>query len=257
MTSSSSKSSHEWLVDLPPLPEVEFGQFGPIESNPISRQQRLVGAFLSRNWLRIPHVTHHDEVDIDALEQLQKVTSVESGRKLTLAPFLVKAVVKALQKFPQFNASISSDGASLIMKRYFHIGVAVDVPDGLLVPVIRDCDRKSIVEIADELTDKSQRARTKGLPLAEMSGGCFSISSLGAIGGTAFTPIINAPEVAILGITRSAERLYLVDGVVTQKRVLPLSLSYDHRVINGADAARFCRYLAEQLQTPEQLLSQA
>ena len=169
-------------------------------------------------------------------------------------PLLIKAAVQALRALPRFNASLVGD--TLMLKRYFHIGIAVETPAGLVVPVIRDCDRKSIPELAAELADKAERARTRGLPMAEMSGGCFTISSLGGIGGTAFTPIINAPEVAILGVTRSAERLALVDGRVCSRRVLPLSLSYDHRVVNGADAARFCRAVADALAQPEGLLTE-
>lgn len=239
---------------LPPMPVVDFAQFGAVETEPLSRQQRVAAGFLARNWARIPHVTHHDEAEIDALDALRRRLGSELGLKLTLLPFLIKAIVAALKAFPRFNASLDPSWQTLVLKKYFHIGVAVDTPAGLLVPVIRDCDRKSISEIAVELADKAARARGKGLPLAEMSGGCFSLSSLGALGGTAFTPIINAPELAILGVTRAAPRLKLVDGQVQAASVLPLSLSYDHRVINGADAARFTRFLAERLEAPETLL---
>jgi pyruvate dehydrogenase E2 component (dihydrolipoamide acetyltransferase) len=242
-----------WPASLPPMPAVDFTEFGAVEQVPLSRHQKMAASFLSRNWAQIPHVTHHDEADIDAAEALRQRLAHEQGSKLSLVPLLIKAAVQALRALPRFNASLVGD--TLVLKRYFHIGVAVETPAGLVVPVIRDCDRKSIPQLAAELADKADRARTKGLPMAEMSGGCFTISSLGGIGGTAFTPIINAPEVAILGVTRSAERLSLLDGRPSSRRVLPLSLSYDHRVINGADAARFCRAVAGALARPEGLLN--
>ena len=242
-----------WPANLPPMPVVDFAQFGAVDSVPLSRQQKLVASFLARNWAQIPHVTHHDEADIDAAEALRQQLADAQGSKPSIVPFLIKAVVHALRALPRFNASLVGD--TLVLKRYFHIGVAVETPAGLVVPVIRDCERKSIAELAAELADKAERARTRGLPMSEMSGGCFTISSLGGIGGTAFTPIINAPELAILGVTRSAERLTLVDGRPCSRRVLPLSLSYDHRVINGADAARFCRAVAEALADPDGLIN--
>jgi len=238
---------------LPPMPVVDFAQFGEVESQPLSRQQRIGAGFLARNWAKIPHVTHHDEAAIDALEAFRQQLGAQLGVKLTLVPFLLKAMVAALKAFPRFNASLDPAWQNLVLKKYFHLGVAVDTPNGLLVPVIRDCDRKSIAEIAAELAEKAARARGKGLALAEMSGGCCTLSSLGGLGGTGFTPIINAPELAILGVTRAAQKLSLVDGQVRATTVLPLSLSYDHRVINGADAARFTRFLAEQLGAPETL----
>lgn len=241
-----------WPASLPPMPVVDFAQFGAVSSLPLSRQQKLAGAFLARNWAQIPHVTHHDEAEVDAAEALrQRLAPAASGR-IGLLPLLLKAVVQALAAHPRFNASLVGD--TLVLKRYFHVGVAVETPGGLLVPVIRDCERKSVAELADEIADKAERARTRGLPMAEMCGGCFTVSSLGGIGGTAFTPIINAPELAILGVTRVRERLSLVDGQVCSRRVLPLSLSYDHRVINGADAARFCRTVADALARPEHLV---
>lgn len=242
-----------WPASLPPMPVVDFAQFGAVESVPLSRHQKMAASFLARNWAQIPHVTHHDEADIDAAEALRLRIADAHGGKTSLVPLIIKAAVHALRALPRFNASLVGD--TLVLKRYFHIGVAVETPAGLVVPVIRDCDRKSIPELADELADKAARARTKGLPMSEMSGGCFTISSLGGIGGTAFTPIINAPEVAILGVTRSVERLALVEGVPRSRRVLPLSLSYDHRVVNGADAARFCRAVADALGRPEGLLN--
>jgi pyruvate dehydrogenase E2 component (dihydrolipoamide acetyltransferase) len=243
-----------WPANLPPMPAVDFAQFGAVEAVPLSRQQKMAASFLARNWAQIPHVTHHDEADIDAAEALRRRLADEQGGKLSLVPLIIKAAVQALRALPRFNASLVGD--TLVLKRYFHIGVAVETPAGLVVPVLRDCDRKSIAELAAELADKAERARTKGLPMAEMSGGCFTISSLGNIGGTAFTPIINAPEVAILGVSRSSERMSLVDGRACSRRVLPLSLSYDHRVVNGADAARFCRAIAAALEQPEGLLDQ-
>jgi pyruvate dehydrogenase E2 component (dihydrolipoamide acetyltransferase) len=249
----SQQAPAAWPANLPPMPVVDFAQFGEVETVALSRNQKLVSSFLSRNWAQIPHVTHHDDAPADALEAYRKELGSQEGIKLTPLPFLLKAAARALATFPRFNASLTPDGNSLVMKRYFHIGVAVETPAGLVVPVIRDCDKKSIKELAAELADKSERARTKGLPMAEMSGGCFSISSLGSVGGTAFTPIINAPEVAILGVTRTDEKLKLVDGKVVSTLSMPLSLSYDHRVINGADAARFVRFIADQLARPEDL----
>jgi pyruvate dehydrogenase E2 component (dihydrolipoamide acetyltransferase) len=241
-----------WPAALPPMPVVDFAQYGEVETVPLARNQKLVASFLARNWAQIPHVTHHDDARADALEAYRK-QAAKAGVKLTPLPFLLKAAARALAAFPRFNASLAPDGNALVMKRYVHIGVAVETPNGLLVPVIRDCDSKTIFEIAAELADKTERARTKGLPMAEMSGGCFSVSSLGAIGGTGFTPIINAPEVAILGVTRTVERLALAGGEVVTTLAMPLSLSYDHRVINGADAARFVRFIADQLSAPENL----
>jgi pyruvate dehydrogenase E2 component (dihydrolipoamide acetyltransferase) len=242
-----------WPANLPPMPVVDFSKFGPVESVVLSRHQKIVSSFLSRNWAQIPHVTHQDEAQVDALEVHRRQLGADLGLKLTPVPFLIKAVARALAAFPRFNASLAPDGETLVMKQYVHIGVAVETPNGLVVPVIRDCDKKSIAELSDELNDKALRARTKGLPMSEMSGGCFSISSLGSIGGTGFTPIINAPELAILGVTRAFEKLKLVDGNVVAATMLPLSLSYDHRVINGADAARFVRFIADQLAAPSAL----
>lgn len=240
-----------WPANLPPMPAVDHSQFGPVEVVELSRTQKMVSAFLARNWAQIPHVTHHDEADIDAVEALRAAMSAEQGVKLSLVPFLIKAVVAALKAFPRFNASLDRD--TLVLKHYVHIGIAVETQDGLIVPVIRDCDTKSIAQLAAELADKAARGRGRGLPMAEMSGGCFSISSLGGIGGTGFTPIINAPEVAVLGVSRAASRLRKVGDEIRSMQVLPLSLSYDHRVINGADAARFCRFVADALAQPAAL----
>ena len=229
-----------------PWPEEDFSVYGPVESRKLGRVQHHVGRVMQRNWSCIPHVTHHDEADITGFEERRQAwNAANPGRKRTLLPVLVKAAVAVLRELPQFNCSLSADGATVYQKGYFNIGFAVDVPGGLLVPVVRDCDRKDLDAIAAEIVALSDKARGKGLAMAEMSGGCFTLSSLGHIGGTAFTPIINAPEVAILGITRTQERFGPDgEGRPVLRRLLPLSLSYDHRVINGADAARFVRALA-------------
>jgi pyruvate dehydrogenase E2 component (dihydrolipoamide acetyltransferase) len=232
-----------------PWPEDDFSAYGPVETRQLGRIQHHVGRVMHRNWTSIPHVTHHDEVDITDFERRRKTWNQENPEhKRTLLPVLMKAAVSALQQYPQYNCSLSADGATLYAKQYYHIGFAVDVPGGLLVPVVRDCDSKSLDGIAAEIAALSEKARTKGLAMTEMSGGCFTLSSLGHIGGTAFTPIINAPEVAILGITRTQERfLPDADGSPVLRQCLPLSLSYDHRVINGADAARFVCAVGEFL----------
>lgn len=232
-----------------PWPEEDFSAYGPVESQQLGRIQQHVGRVMHRNWSSIPHVTHHDEVDITDFEQRRRAWNSENpGHKRTLLPVLMKAAVSVLQQYPQYNSSLSADGATLYAKKYYHIGFAVDVPGGLLVPVVRECDTKSLDEIAGEIAALSEKARGKGLAMTEMSGGCFTLSSLGHIGGTAFTPIINAPEVAILGITRTQERfLPDADGSPVLRQLLPLSLSYDHRVINGADAARCVRAIGEFL----------
>ncbi|MGB8432968.1 MAG: 2-oxo acid dehydrogenase subunit E2, partial [Burkholderiales bacterium] len=229
-------------------PKVDFAKFGPVEAKPLSRIKRISGANLHRNWVSIPHVTQFDEADITELEAFRKASSADSekqGFKLTLLAFLLKACMTALRQHPDFNASL--DGETLVLKKYFHIGVAVDTPDGLVVPVIRDVDRKGVFDLARELAEVSKLARDKKLKPGDMQGGTFSISSLGGIGGTAFTPIINAPEVAILGVSRSAMRPVYKDGQFVPRLMLPLSLSYDHRVIDGASAARFTSYLASVL----------
>jgi len=243
-------------LDLLSWPTVDFAKFGPIEAKPLSRIKKISGANLARNWVMIPHVTQFDEADITDLEalrvQLNKEneksgpsTELRTGVKLTMLAFLIKAAVAALKKFPDFNASL--DGENLVYKQYFHIGFAADTPNGLVVPVIRDADRKGVLEIAKEMGALSAKAREGKLGPAEMQGGCFSISSLGGIGGTAFTPIINAPEVAILGVSKSQTKP-VWDGKAFQPRLMvPLSLSYDHRVIDGASAARFTAYLAQVL----------
>lgn len=242
---------------LPPAPEVDFSKFGPIESKPLSRIQKISGAHLHRNWISIPHVTQFGEADITDLEtfrQQQKGKVDGQDVKLTPLVFIMKAVVAALQAFPHFNASL--DGEKLILKKYFHIGVAVDTPNGLVVPVIRNVDQKELFDLAKELAQISKKARETGLSMTDMQGGCFSISSLGGIGGTAFTPIINAPEVAILGISRTVKKP-VYDEETQQwlpRLMLPLSLSYDHRVIDGADGARFITYLIKCLSDIRTLL---
>jgi pyruvate dehydrogenase E2 component (dihydrolipoamide acetyltransferase) len=242
-------SGQDLLAKLPPWPVMDFSEFGEIEVKPLTRMQQLVGGFLGRNWVAIPHVTHHDEADVTVMEQRRLAhNAANPDKKLTPPILLAKALVAALKQFPQFNASIDETGKGLVFKKYFHIGFAVDTPGGLLVPVIRDCDAKPATVIAEELAALATKAREKGLSMPEMSGGCITITSLGHIGGTAFTPIINAPELAILGVTRAIERPVKGDGgAIDWRLMLPLSLSYDHRVINGADAARFTRFIADQL----------
>ena len=236
-----------------PWPSEDLSVYGPVEAKPVGRVQAYVARVMHRNWSMIPHVTHNDDADVTTFEQRRKTwNSAHPDKKRTLLPALIKATVATLQRYPQFNSSLSADGATLFQKNYFHIGIAVDVPSGLLVPVIRDCDKKSVDEISSEIVQISEKARTKGLALAEMSGGCFTLSSLGHIGGTSFSPIINAPEVAILGITRTQSRfLPNAEGQPELRQLLPFSLSYDHRVINGADAARFLRAMAEWLEAYE------
>ncbi|MEP6940191.1 MAG: dihydrolipoyllysine-residue acetyltransferase [Rudaea sp.] len=233
-----------------PWPKVDFAKFGEVEIKPLSRIQKISGANLARNWAMIPHVTHNDDADITELEALRVALNKEyekAGIKFTMLAFLIKALVAALKKFPTFNASLDASGENLVLKKYFHVGFAADTPNGLVVPVLRDADKKGIVDIAKESSALAAKAREGKLGPAEMSGGSISISSLGGIGGTSFSPIVNAPEVAILGVTKSAMKP-VWDGKAFQPRlVLPLSLSYDHRVVDGALAARFTAYLAQLL----------
>ena len=236
--------------NLPAWPEVDFAKFGPVETRPLSRIQKLSGGNLHRNWVSIPHVTQFDEADITDLESFRKSNTAvteKQGFKLTMLAFLIKACVTALRQYPQFNASLDPKAENLILKKYYHVGVAVDTPDGLVVPVVRDADRKGVFDLARELSETSKLARDKKLKPGDMQGGTFSISSLGGIGGTAFTPIINAPEVAILGVSRSVTRPVWDGKAFAPRLMLPLSLSYDHRVIDGAAAARFTSYLASVL----------
>ncbi len=235
---------------LPKVPEVDFARFGAVEVKPLSRIKRISGPRLQAAWVNVPHVTQHDEADITGLEQLRqelKSDAEKIGAKLTPLAFLVKACVAALKEYPDFNSSLDPSGQNQVMKKYFHVGFAADTPNGLVVPVIRDADKKNVFEVAKELGELAAKAREGKLKADEMQGGCFSISSLGGIGGTAFTPIVNAPEVAILGVSRSAMKP-VWDGKAFQPRLmLPLSLSYDHRVIDGAAAARFTTFLSKIL----------
>lgn len=233
---------------FPAMPAVDFSRFGEITTEPLTRIQKHSATHLHRSWVSIPHVTQFDEADITALEAFRKEhrpALEREGVRLTLLPFLMKACAAALVKFPRFNAALDPEGNQLIIKKYVHIGIAVDTPDGLLVPVVRDVDRKGICTLARELAELSTKAREHRLSPQELQGACFSISNLGGIGGTAFTPIINAPEVAILGVSRSAYKPVYQDGSFVPRLMLPLSLSYDHRVIDGALAARFSSYLCE------------
>ncbi len=235
---------------IPPVPEIDFSKFGPVESKPLSRIRKLSAASLHRSWLNVPHVTQHDEADITDLEAFRRAHLAEvreRGVRLTLLAFLMKAVAASLVEFPEMNSSLAPDGESLVLKRYFHMGVAVDTPDGLVVPVVRDVDRKSVYELAGELAEVSGRARERKLRPADIQGATFTISSLGGIGGTAFTPIVNAPEVGILGVSRSVRRPVYVGAGLAPRLMLPVSLSYDHRVIDGAYAVRFTTHLCSVL----------
>ena len=239
-------------LSLLPWPKVDFSKFGPTETRELTRIQKLSGANLARNWAMIPHVTQHDDADITELEALRVLLNKEQEKhkdavKLTMLAFLIKASVAALQKFPTFNSSLDASGEQLTLKQYFHIGFAADTPNGLVVPVVRDCDRKGVLQIARDMGELAAKAREGKLGPADMQGGCFSISSLGGIGGTSFTPIVNAPEVAILGVSKSAMKPVWDGKQFVPRLLLPLSLSYDHRVIDGASAARFTAYLAQLL----------
>ena len=233
--------------NLLPMPQVDFAKFGPVQLQALSRIKKLSGANLHRNWVAIPHVTQQDEADITELEAFRKSqsdTAKKEGIRFTLLAFLIKAVVVALKQYPNFNASLSADGENLVLKQYFHVGVAVDTPLGLVVPVIRDADKKGLLELARELGTVSSRMRDGKINPADLQGGCFSISSLGGLGGTYFTPIINAPEVAILGVGKSVMKPVWDGAQFAPRLMLPLSLSYDHRVIDGAQGARFIAYLS-------------
>jgi len=242
---------------IPEVPAQDFSKFGPVEIRPLTRIQRLSGPSLSRSWLNVPHVTHNDEADITDLDGYRRELDAAAradGYRVTLLAFLMKAAVSALREFPRFNSSLTPEKDALIYKSYYHLGVAVDTPEGLVVPVIRDVDRKGITELSKELGAVSARARDGKLDLADLQGACFTISSLGGIGGTAFTPIVNAPEVAILGVVR-ARMTPAWDGTAFVPRLmLPVSLSYDHRVIDGALAARFAQHLCQMLEDIRRLL---
>jgi pyruvate dehydrogenase E2 component (dihydrolipoamide acetyltransferase) len=251
----ATAASGSGSLDLLPWPQVDFSKYGEIEEKSLSRIKKLSGANLARNWVMIPHVTQHELADITDMEAFRKQLGAENKEvKVTPLVFLIKAVVAALKQYPQFNASLDATGEKIVLKKYFHIGIAVDTPEGLVVPVIRDCDKKGLLELAIELGGISKKARDKKLGPNDMSGGCFSISSLGGIGGTSFTPIINAPEVAILGVSRSSMQPMWNGSEFEPRLMLPLSLSYDHRVIDGADAARFAAYLARVLGDLRRLL---
>lgn len=254
---SKSRGGNGAELNLLPWPQVNFEKFGPVELKPLSRIKKLSGANLHRNWVMIPHVTQFDEADITELEALRKEsneTSEKDGVKVTILAFLMRASIAALKKFPEFNASLESGSLAssggemnLVIKRYYHLGFAADTPNGLMVPVIRDVDQKGVIDIAREMSNLAMLAREGKLKPAEMQGASFTISSLGGIGGTAFTPIINAPEVAILGVSRASIKPVFRDGQFAPRLMLPLSLSYDHRVIDGATAARFTSHLVEVL----------
>jgi pyruvate dehydrogenase E2 component (dihydrolipoamide acetyltransferase) len=242
---------------LPRVPVVDFAAFGPVERRPLTRIQKISGPRLHASWVNLPHVTQFDEADITELEQVRanlKPQATERGLKLTPLAFVIRACVQALQQFPQFCASLDADAGELVYKKYVHVGFAADTPNGLVVPVVRDADRKDVFELARDLADLSEKARAGKLSAAEMQGGCFTISSLGGIGGTAFTPIINAPEVAILGVSRSVYKPVYQDGSFVPRLMMPLSLSYDHRVIDGAAAVRFTSFLAAALNSVDGLL---
>ena len=246
-------------LGVAPAPVIDFSQFGEIETQALSRIKKLSGANLHRNWVTAPHVTQFDEADITDLEEFRKSMQDEASRrgvKLTLLAFLMKAVVNALRAYPRFNASLGDDGEHLVLKKYFHVGFACDTPDGLVVPVIRDVNKKDVMDIARELAELSELARERKLKVDAMQGGCFTISSLGGIGGTAFTPIINCPEVAILGVSRADHKPVWNKATKTfePRLTLPLSLSYDHRVIDGADGARFTSHLRLMLSDVRRLL---
>ena len=242
---------------LPRVPEVDFARFGPVDVQPLTRIQKISGPRLHASWVNLPHVTQFDEADITALEEVRarlKQKALDEGIKLTPLAFILRACVKVMQQFPRFNASLDARNENLVYKKYLHLGFAADTPNGLVVPVLRDANRKDVYEIARELGVLSDKARTGKLTAADMQGGCFTVSSLGGIGGTAFTPIINAPEVAILGVSRSSMKPVYIDGQFVPRLMLPLSLSYDHRVIDGAEAARFTTALVAALADARALL---
>jgi len=242
---------------FPPAPVIDFAKFGVVETQALSRIKKISGKNLQRNWMTIPHVTQFAQADITMLEEFRQAQKAELEKqkiKLTPLVFIMKAAVASLKAFPHFNASLDASGENLVMKKYYHIGVAVDTPDGLVVPVIRDVDKKGLVDLAKELAIVSEKARKKLLMPNDMQGGCFSISSLGGIGGTAFTPIINAPEVAILGVSKTSYQPIYQEGIFVPRLMLPLSLSYDHRVVDGADGSRFIVHLTNMLSDIRNLL---
>ncbi len=256
-TLSGATATGSGGISLLAAPPVDFTKFGEIELMPLTKIKKLTAQHVHRSWMTVPQVTQFDEVDISELEAFRKSQSGEAAKKnikLTLLSFFLKAAAVALQEFPEFNSSLASGGEELIIKKYFHIGIAVDTPDGLVVPVIRDVDQKGLFDLAEELQTVSAKAREKKLTPSDLQGGCFTISSLGGIGGTAFTPIVNAPEVAILGISRSTTKPVFQNGKFQPRTMLPFSVSYDHRVIDGAAAARFTKFLSTVLSDIRQLL---
>ena len=243
---SGEKLANKGAFSTPEIPPVDFSKFGEVEQKPLTRIRRIAGQSLHRSWITIPHVTQFDEADITELEEFRKSkleSAKKEGVKLTLVTFLIKAVVVALQKFPEFNSSIEPSGENLIIKKYFHIGVAVNTKNGLLVPVLKDVDKKGLFEIATEITELGNKAREGKISPKDLQGGCFTISSLGGIGGLHFTPIINAPEVAILGVSRAAMKPVYENGTFGPRLILPFALSYDHRVIDGVAGAQFTQFL--------------
>ena len=243
---SGEKLANKGAFSTPEIPPVDFSKFGEVEQKPLTRIRRIAGQSLHRSWITIPHVTQFDEADITELEEFRKSkleSAKKEGVKLTLVTFLIKAVVVALQKFPEFNSSIEPSGENLIIKKYFHIGVAVNTKNGLLVPVLKDVDKKGLFEIATEITELGNKAREGKISPKDLQGGCFTISSLGGIGGLHFTPIINAPEVAILGVSRAAMKPVYENGTFEPRLILPFALSYDHRVIDGVAGAQFTQFL--------------
>ncbi len=257
MTSGGASVNGGAALGVEPMPEIDFSQFGEIEVKPLSKINKLTGKFLHRNWVTIPHITQFDEADITSLEAFRKQSNKDyekEGVKFTMLSFIMKAVAAGLKKYPRFNSSLEPSGENLIMKNYFNIGIAVDTPDGLVVPVVRDVDTKSLVDISKELREISIKARDKKLKPSDMQGGSMSISSLGGIGGTKFTPIVNAPEVAILGVSKAEMKPVWNGSDFEPKLMCPLSLSYDHRVIDGADGARFITYVSHLLADARRLL---
>lgn len=257
LSAAASGAAGRTGAALPAVPAVDFAAFGPVERKPLSRIQKISGPRLHAAWVNLPHVTQFDEADITEMERTRanlKPQATERGLKLTPLAFVMRASVLALQHFPQFCASLDPEAGELVFKKYVHIGFAADTPHGLVVPVVRDADRKDVFELARDLAELSEKARGGKLSAAEMQGGCFTISSLGGIGGTAFTPIINAPEVAILGVSKASHRPVYQDGGFVPRLMLPLSLSYDHRVIDGAAAVRFTSFLADALANVDGLL---
>ncbi len=244
-------------LGVAPMPEIDFAQWGEVETQALTKINKLTGQFLHRNWVTVPHVTQFDEADITDLEVFRKSMAAEykdKGIRITPLVFLMKAVVSALKQYPRFNSSLDASGENLVLKQYFNVGIAIDTPGGLVVPVVRDVDRKSLVDLAQELGEISIKARDRKLKPADMQGGCITISSLGGIGGTKFTPIVNAPEVAILGVSRHKMQPVWNGTEFEPRLVLPLSLSYDHRVIDGADGARFTSFLSRVLSDTRRLL---